>query len=83
MDFEFRFPAMSRQTHTYNNQLTPHTPTHTNTQQSTKLWLSFWNLKVGPLFEKWMNLHKLKIFKFALGEDPFDVFDVLAEQEAK
>jgi hypothetical protein len=25
----------------------------------------------------------LKIFKFALGEDPFDVFDVLAEQEAK
>ena len=24
-----------------------------------------------------------RLFKFALGEDPFDIFDVLLEQEAK
>jgi hypothetical protein len=30
-----------------------------------------------------MDLRKWRLFKFALGEDPFDVFDVLAEQEAK
>jgi hypothetical protein len=30
-----------------------------------------------------MDLHKWRLFKFALGEDLFDVFDILAEQEAK
>ena len=30
-----------------------------------------------------MNLRQWRLFKFAFGEDPFDIFDVLLEQEAK
>jgi hypothetical protein len=70
---------MLHQTHTYNNQ-----STHNNQPKSTMMpQLSSWNLKVGRLFKKWMDLHKWRLFKFALGEDPFDVFYILAEQEAK
>jgi hypothetical protein len=30
-----------------------------------------------------MNLRQWRLFKFTLGEDPFDIFDVLLEQEAE
>jgi hypothetical protein len=45
--------------------------------------LSSRNPKVGRLFARWRNLRQWRLFKFALGEDPFDIFDVLVEQEAK
>jgi hypothetical protein len=45
--------------------------------------LSFLNPKVGQLFARWRKLRQWRLFKFAPGEDPFDIFDVLVEQEAK
>jgi hypothetical protein len=41
------------------------------------------NPRVARLFSKWQNLRQWRLFKFALGEDPFDIFDVLLEEEAK
>jgi hypothetical protein len=32
---------------------------------------------------KWMDLHQCRLFKFALGDHSFDIFDVLLEQEAE
>ena len=45
--------------------------------------LSFRNPKVGRLFSKWTNLRRWRFFKFAMGQDPFDLTDVMLEQEAK
>jgi hypothetical protein len=45
--------------------------------------LSFRNRKVSRLFKKWTDLRNWRLFKFALGEDPFDFFDVLLEADAK
>jgi hypothetical protein len=44
--------------------------------------LSSWNQKAGQLFSMWMNLRRWRFFKFALGEDPFNIFDVLLEADA-
>jgi hypothetical protein len=60
--------------------------THTNQPQTNtmpQLSSRSRNQKVGGLFSKWMNLRQWRLFKFAFGEDPFDIFDVLLEQEAK
>jgi hypothetical protein len=46
--------------------------------------LSGRNPKVGQLFPTWMNLHCRRLLKFfILGEDPFDILDMLQEEEAK
>jgi hypothetical protein len=46
--------------------------------------LSGRNPKVGQLFLIWMNLRRRRLLKFfILGEDPFDILDVLQEEEAK
>ncbi len=69
-------------THMQPFQLTTHTnqpQTNTMPQLSSRSR----NQKVGRLFSKWMNLRQWRLFKFAFGEDPFDIFDVLLEQEAK
>jgi hypothetical protein len=70
---------------TINQHQQKNTPTPHNNQPTptTMPKLSFRNRKVGRLFKKWTDLRKWRLFKFALGEDPFDLFDVLAEHEAK
>jgi hypothetical protein len=45
--------------------------------------LSWRNPQVQQLFLTWMNLRRRRLLKFILGEDPFDIFDVLQEEEAK
>jgi hypothetical protein len=88
MDLRFRFPAMSTQTYTYKHFQPPHTPINQKaTQQqnhNNKMpQRSSRNPTVVRLFSKWMNLRRWRLVKFALGEDPFDIFDVLLEEEAK
>jgi hypothetical protein len=42
-----------------------------------------WNPEVGRLFVAWNSLRRWRLFKFFLREDPFDLFDILLEQDAK
>jgi hypothetical protein len=41
------------------------------------------NPEVGRLFAAWNSLHRWRLFKFFLREDPFNLFDILLEQDAK
>jgi hypothetical protein len=65
----------------------PHTPInhkHTKTTTMPRLRSRSRHRKVGRLFKRWMNLRRWRMFKFALGEgDPFDICDVVMEEEAK
>jgi hypothetical protein len=90
MDFRFRFPAMSTRGNTYEPPHATINNNHHHTQQSTTITrvimpkLSWRNPKVGELFLTWMNLRRRRLLEFfILGEDPFNIFDVLQEQEAK